>query len=137
MIESIKNSKQRGDVGVSVAIMYFQMKGIPVLIPFGDSQRYDLVVDIDGRLLRVQVKTSTFQRRGSFEVAVKTCGGNRSGQSVRKLDKSEYDILFIYTSDGCFYEIPADEVGGSTNLALGKKYDKFKGRLDMSESTRL
>lgn len=132
MFEKMQNSKKQGDLGVSAAIFHFQMNGVAVSIPFGDSQRYDLIADKDGELKRVQVKTSAYMRNGSYEVGVKTCGGNRSGQSVKKLDKNDYDILFVLTSDGSVYEIPADDVESSTCLVLGSKYEKYKGRLGMS-----
>ena len=32
-------------------------RGYPVLLPFGVNQRYDLILDIDGRLIKAQCKT--------------------------------------------------------------------------------
>jgi hypothetical protein len=62
-----KNSKKQGDVGMGVAIGYFAARGITVCIPLTDSQDYDLVIDLDDVLKKVQVKTTTSKagtRRG-------------------------------------------------------------------------
>src|SRR5690242_7410881 len=37
----------------------FLKAGFPVLLPFGENRRYDMVVDVGGRLLRVQCKTAS------------------------------------------------------------------------------
>ena len=47
-------------------------------IPLGHSPHYDLVAELNGRLLRVQVKTSTCRNRSRWAVTVCTRGGNQS-----------------------------------------------------------
>ena len=36
-------------------------KGYPISFPYGENQRYDLVVEIDGHLKKVQCKTARFR----------------------------------------------------------------------------
>lgn len=45
-------------MGLGRAIAYYTANCIPVLLPLNDTQKYDLVVDKDGKLLRVSVKTT-------------------------------------------------------------------------------
>lgn len=59
----IKTTKSIGEVSEAVVMAEFLKAGFPVLVPFGDSQRYDLVVEADGRFLRVQCKTASPCRR--------------------------------------------------------------------------
>ena len=43
-------------------------RGLVVSKPFGDSARYDFIVDADGRLSRVQVKSAwVLSRRGAYQ----------------------------------------------------------------------
>lgn len=42
--------KNIGNTGLSMAIAYFGSNGYTVSIPLNDTQDYDLVVDIDGKL---------------------------------------------------------------------------------------
>jgi len=58
-------------------------KGALVWIPLVHSPDVDLVAEIDERLLRVQVKTSTYRAKNPagaerWRVAVATRGGNQS-----------------------------------------------------------
>lgn len=55
-------------MGLGAAIAYFTKNEQTISIPLTDSQKYDLVVDFGDNLRKVQVKTSTFQRYGRFEV---------------------------------------------------------------------
>jgi len=66
-----KNSKKQGDAGLGVAIGWYATKGTTVCLPLTDSQSYDLIADEDDKLKKVQVKTSTYQRRGRFVVGLK------------------------------------------------------------------
>jgi hypothetical protein len=50
------NSKDKGNIGESVALTEFTKRGIQVSIPFGDNARYDLIADFNGKLNKIQVK---------------------------------------------------------------------------------
>lgn len=124
-----KNTKKQGDVGVGVAIGLFASRGYTVCIPLSDSQEYDLIVDIDGKLCRVQVKTSRGRSRWSkgFEVQLRTNGGNQSWSGVsKKFDRSKVDYLFILTADGDQYLIPSEYVKGASSITVGNEnYEEF------------
>ena len=127
--QRFRNSKKQGDAGLGIAIGWFTEQGYTVCIPLTDSQDYDLVVEIKPPILsRVQVKTSTYQTpRGSWEVGLRTAGGNRSGiGKIKKLDPKAVDYLFIVTGDGSRYLIPSAEVCGSSRITLGNKYLYFR-----------
>lgn len=49
-----------GDMSMSQVMASLLKCGMRLLLPFGDNQRYDLAVDEDGRLVRVQCKTAQF-----------------------------------------------------------------------------
>ncbi|WP_435334782.1 group I intron-associated PD-(D/E)XK endonuclease [Haloarchaeobius sp. TZWWS8] len=51
------NSKDIGDETESKILSVLVSHGYSVSLPFGDNDRYDLIVD-DGRLLRIQCKTA-------------------------------------------------------------------------------
>jgi hypothetical protein len=50
------NTNQKGNIALGKAIEYFTSKGLVVSVPLTDSQPYDLVVDIQGILYKVQTK---------------------------------------------------------------------------------
>lgn len=52
------NSKRIGNIGEAAALMKFVEIGIPVYLPFGDNEKADLIVELKGQLLKIQVKSS-------------------------------------------------------------------------------
>ena len=51
-------TKQIGNVGEAIALAGFVQMQIPVYIPFGDNERADLIAEFNGKLQKIQVKTS-------------------------------------------------------------------------------
>jgi hypothetical protein len=124
-----KNPKKQGDVGMGVAIGYFASRGITVCIPLTDSQDYDIVVDMDGSLKKIQIKTTTSKSRTKkgYSVQLKTCGGNRSGSGKIKLfDPTRVDYVFVLIENGDQYLIPSCKVAGRTMITIGNQmYKEF------------
>ena len=108
-------------------------KGALVWIPLGHSPDVDLMAELDGRLIRIQVKTSTYQVKtpnghDRWQAAIATSGGNRSWSGATKeFDPRRVDRLFILVGDGRRWFIPADWVEGSRAVVLGgAKYSEFE-----------
>ncbi len=127
------NRRQQGDLGEASAIEWLTSVGATVLLPVGHSPDFDLVAEANGRLLRIQVKTSTqstltpegHPRSG---VALATKGGNQSWNGVtRTLDPSRFDYLFVLTGDGRRWFIPSTDLEGRTAISLGgPKYSDYE-----------
>ena len=108
-------------------------KGALVWIPLGHSRDADLVAELNGRLLRLQVKTSTHERvtpggKKRWAISLCTNGGNQSWTGVTKrFDANEVDYLFALVGDGRRWLIPARVVEGSRRINLGgNKYSEFE-----------
>lgn len=123
---NFKNSKKQGDFGLGMAIAHFVSEGKTVSIPLTDSQEYDIIVDFDGCLKKIQVKTASYKRNGFYEVTIKTCGGNKSNHIIKKFDGGMVDYMFIITVSGEKYLIPTNNDFPCHSLKLGKRYDSFK-----------
>jgi PD-(D/E)XK endonuclease len=95
-------------------------RGAKIAYPVGHSEHWDFVAELEGVMLRVQVKTCTFQRHERWEVAVCTRGGNQSWSGlVKRLDCSRFDYLFVHVGDDRRWFIPADRLEGGTKIRLG------------------
>ena len=127
-MEAVWRPRRQGDAGELSAIQWLIWAGASVYLPFGHSPDVDLVADLDGRLLRVQVKTSTCWCRERFVVALCTRGGNQSWNGVvKRLDASRCDYLFVHVGDGRRWFIPATALGGGSGVLLGgPKYARFE-----------
>jgi hypothetical protein len=121
------NTKKQGDVGLGVAIAYFTQASFTVCVPLTDSQAYDLVVEKENVVWRVQVKSTTFKSRsGNYFVSLTVKGGNRSGiGKIKKFDGSKVEALFISTGDGSRYLIPSSKIETQT-ITLCEEYSIWK-----------
>jgi PD-(D/E)XK endonuclease len=54
------DTKQKGDIAEQAAILEALKRGWGVLKPVGDRLPYDLVFDVAGKLVKVQVKSAWF-----------------------------------------------------------------------------
>ena len=98
----------QGDCGEFSAIGWLLTRGASVFLPFEHSPDVDLVADLEGRLIRVQVKTSTVYRNNRFEVSLATRGGNQSWSGVVKnFCPTQCDYLFVHGGDGRRWFIPS------------------------------
>lgn len=120
--------RKQGDVGEAAAIAWLTRLGGAVPLPLFHSPNYDLIADLDGRLLRVQVKTSTCHvGPDRFAVQLATNGGNQSWTGVaREFDPSHIDFLFVLVGDGRQWFIPAGEIQGRIRIKVGgDRYSEF------------
>jgi PD-(D/E)XK endonuclease len=132
-MERLINRRQQGDLGEASAIEWLTRIGATVLIPFGHSPHFDLVAELEGRLLRIQVKTSVYRvdtHRGHkrWSVSLVTNGGNQSWTGrVKTFDRARVDFLFALVGDGRRWFIPVAALEGSNNVNLGGvKYSEFE-----------
>jgi hypothetical protein len=124
-----RDPRGQGDRGEVLAAMWFAERGATVFTPFfHTSPHVDFMVERNGTVWRVQVKTSAFFRLKRWDVTLCTRGGNQSWSGmVKHLDPGRYDRLFVVVGDGRRWLIPSDEVGGSTGIRLGgPKYARFE-----------
>ena len=104
-------------------------QGGSVYLPLGHSPDVDLVADLDGELLRVQVKTCRrLTPHGNYQVMLETKGGNQSWNGVvRHFDASRYDRLVVLVGDGRRWFIPSHRIEARTSICLGgPKYGEFE-----------
>ena len=90
------NTKSYGNIGEAVAISEFVKLGLPVYIPFGDNEKADLVVEFNGKLNKIQVKTSLECKNGvvTFDL---TSSSNHRGNGRHKYTSKEIDYFFCYS----------------------------------------
>ena len=63
---SIKHKKRRGEWAELKFMARASEHGLSVSKPWGESEPYDFIVGHEGRFLRVQVKSTTYQRANSY-----------------------------------------------------------------------
>ena len=122
------NPKKQGNVALGQAIFYFASQGYNISIPLVDSAEYDLIVeDNDGKLFRIQVKSTRYSRGGNFEVSLLVSGGNMSGRGTKRLiSESKCDLVYVLCEDESAYLLPLKVISGMKNLSLSASYQRFR-----------
>lgn len=118
------NTKQKGDIGVAMAISYYTQAGAVVSYPLTDNAKYDLVVELDNKLYKVQCKYTSYKRNTDYVVELRTMGGNTSWNKV--YGSVEADLLFVATVDGKMYQFPPERFGGKMNITLGNRVQEYR-----------
>ncbi|MGA7755866.1 MAG: group I intron-associated PD-(D/E)XK endonuclease [Candidatus Sulfotelmatobacter sp.] len=120
--------KQRGEMAEAAFLAKAASLGFLVSKPWGESSRYDLIVDNGRRLLRVQVKSA--DRAGEY-------GGytfHAHGNTTRVYRASEIDLLAAYVVPvDVWYLFPVEEFRKYKSMKLfpasrrrRSKFEKFR-----------
>lgn len=122
----------QGNVGLGRAIAYYTSKGIPVLLPLNDTQKYDIAIEKDGKLQKVSIKTTQSLNKTNtyYQVQLKNSGGSSGKSIIRNFDNTSCDIVFIVTITGIMYEIPSVNINSTSSLVLTPKWDEYIVSLD-------
>ena len=112
------NSLIKGDINELHCILNFQKRGYYCSIPFSGSCRYDVVVDINNQLYRIQCKASSYREEDGILVMSATRQTTNTSQTMRyKYSKEEID--YFYTSWGDYsFLIPVEEVSTGKYLRV-------------------
>lgn len=112
------NTLIRGDINELQCILDFQKRGYYCSIPFSGSCRYDLIVDINDKLYKIQCKASSY----SEDEGVLKMSATRSTTNTQRTVKytySEKEVDYFYTSWKEYgFLIPINEVSTEKYLRV-------------------
>jgi hypothetical protein len=139
------DTKLRADIAESAVITELLGRGCKVLKPVGDRLPYDLVVDFNGRFVRLQVKTAWYNELKSMYIV-----DNRRTRTNRRFMKRmaysdrDFDFAILYLHERrIFYVMPVDifiSYGSSIAIVEDKKRQRpprsseFRERWDLLTS---
>lgn len=108
-----------GDVTELRCILAFEERGYYTAVPFSGSCRYDVIADVNGRLLRIQCKSSHYFRgdEGCFEFDTTRSTTNTQKTVRYKYSKEEIDYFYTHFN-GYDFLVPVEETSNSKILRL-------------------
>jgi len=121
-------NRQRGHLAELAFMRKAASLGFSVAKPWGEGERYDVIVRVENVCWRVQVKSVLGKSRSRRDYRVKTSGGGSPRESKPYL-ASEIDFLaaYIFPKD-LWYVFPASmiEKRKTICLAVGSKRSQFE-----------
>lgn len=90
------NTKAIGNIGEVKTLCKLVELGIPTYIPFGDNEKPDLVADFNGKLNKIQVKTSVKAENGKYIIDLTSSTTHRKNGNKHKYTSDEIDYFSLY-----------------------------------------
>ncbi len=118
----IKGCKERGEWAELCFMARAAGFGMGVMRPFGDSRRWDVAVEAGDRIVRVQVRSTIYKRRGT-EYSLNMMGPGRKRYRPGSVD---FFAVFLIPEDE-WYIVPYAALGKKMTMHFGplRKYAVF------------
>jgi PD-(D/E)XK endonuclease len=108
-------SKDRGDLAEMQFMVAAASRGFAVAKPYGDNEKYDLILDVGRRLWRVQVKSSAARHHRGFAVRASW----RTSYRQISYKPSQVDFMAVtIVGEGIWYVIPVRALAGRLTINL-------------------
>ena len=109
-------SKQTGLITELQCMTYLYQLGYQVSVPYGENQRYDLIADINGKLIRLQCKSSSLSDDETYITFRCVSTRTNSNEAIRrKYTPDEIDYFATFYNNQC-YLVPVTECSTTKNL---------------------
>lgn len=126
------NTLIRGDVNELQCILDFQKRGYYCSIPFSGSCRYDLIVDINDKLYKIQCKSSAYSENEGVLKMSATHSTTNTQKTVRYC-YSENEVDYFYTSWKDYgFLIPIQEVSTQKYLRIVPPKQGIQGTMSIA-----
>src|SRR5436305_10146352 len=118
MAPPIDHPKKRGEWVELQFMARAAHNGLTVSKPWGDSSRYDFIVEYRGKFHRVQVKSTTFCQKGAFlcNTISRPPKRNHSGTPYT-LHEIDFFVFFIIPED-IWYIVPITQLKKKARYAV-------------------
>ena len=101
------NNKKQGAVAEQLFATQALRRGFGVSVPIGDFLPYDLILDNDGILFRIQVKSTTYKEYDSYHFKI---GNGRRSKELYSADDLDVFALNVFGSRD-FFIVPHQHIG--------------------------
>lgn len=108
-------TQQKGLLTETYCILDFTKLGFRCLKPVDESSKYDIVVDINGKFIRIQCKTASWIDDSEKAFGITTCSQTTNTRATTRHKYSSDDIDYFYTwFNGQGYLVSINEATGLT-----------------------
>ena len=120
----LTTAKSIGEAAEAAFLAKAASLGFGVAKPWGDSERYDFIVDSGYNFWRVQVKSSQLHANGTYHVKT-------SGWKNRAYTRREIDFLIAYLiPEDLWYVVPIEAIVSGAHLRFYPSNDRRKSPLE-------
>ena len=111
-------TKLKGDISEAKALLEFQKRNIPVLIPWGDKERYDMVIEHNNHFYKVQVKTANEELNGAIKCYCRSSHDHTTHKNYYDY-KNQVDYFVFYNINyNKIAIVPMSVIGDKKSISL-------------------
>jgi hypothetical protein len=112
------NNKTKGNISEAKALFEFQKYNIPVALPWGDNERYDMIAEFNGKLNRIQVKTSNEENNGVIKCYCRSSKNHTTNKELKTYENDvDYFVFYNQTRD-IIALVPIEKIGNKKTISL-------------------
>ena len=129
----ILTPKQKGNLTELKCITAFYELGYQCSIPYGENSRYDFIADINGKLIKIQCKTSKETEKGVIEFPCRSSRSNTHRNLRRRYTAEEIDYFCTFWDNKC-YLVPVTECSVNKTLRFVAPKNNQKAGISYAEN---
>lgn len=112
------NSKVKGQLSEARALYEFQKYHIPVCLPWGDNERYDMIAEFDGKFNRIQVKTSNEEENGAICCWARSSTNHTTNKRLSSYEGEVDYFVFVNQTYDLIALVPIEDLEGKKSIRL-------------------
>jgi PD-(D/E)XK endonuclease len=124
--------KAKGERSEGIVLAELLQRGYSVALPFGNNQRYDMIVDDGKKLVKAQVKTGRV-RKGVIQFNPFSVAGGKA--KYRRGYQGQIDVFLVYVPEiKKLYRVPIKKMCSSGYLRLEPPKNKQVKKIRWAKS---
>ena len=121
----IMNTSRLGNIGEAKVLWEFVKKQIPIYTQFGDTESADIIAQFNGRLNKIQCKTSDSLKDNKVTWTLTTTTYTGDGYKKECYTKEEVDYFALYSNQlDILLLVPIEDILNKTSITVSVPYKK-------------
>jgi hypothetical protein len=113
------NTKWLGGITETAVLLALLRTGATVSVPWGENSRYDLIIDCDGQLHRIQCRTGRLKNDRILFSTAQVYYSKEAGKIVKRARCSTIDYYGVFCPEnGAVYLVPAKDIRSRVQCSL-------------------
>ena len=112
------NNKTKGNISEARALYEFQKYNIPVCLPWGDNERYDMIAEFNGKFNRIQVKTCNEEHDGAIMCYARSSTNHTTNKNYYTYEGQIDYFVFVNQTYNLIAIVPIEVIGNQKTIRL-------------------
>ena len=112
------NTKTKGQLSEAKALYEFQIYNIPVCVPWGDNERYDMIAEFNNKFNRIQIKTCNEEQNGAICCYTRSSTNHTTNKKLSTYIGEVDYFVFVNQTYDLIAIVPIEDIGDKKQIRL-------------------